>query len=291
RMFNTKASQFPEAKQRFIPSSGQYPQGFFVGGSHCGVKKKNGVPDLAVILSDRATTASAVFTTNQFCAAPVQFDRSAINMAREAQKQIIRAVVTNSGCANAVTGENGLKDARQMAAAGDKRVKAFDKAKGTAASPLADGEGSTLVMSTGVIGQRLPIDNICKGVEDIELGESHDMWMRAAIAHMTTDTFPKLLSREISLNEASTVRIAGITKGAGMIHPNMATLLGTICTDAAITQPLLDKALAHAVARSFNAISIDGDMSTNDTIAVIANGAASAGEGLISSESSSEYEA
>ncbi|KAJ1662848.1 glutamate N-acetyltransferase [Coemansia sp. RSA 1646] len=293
RMFNTNASQFPEAKQRFIPSSGQYPRGFYVGGLHCGVKKKKGVADLAVILSDRATTASAVFTTNQFCAAPVQFDRNAINKAREARKQMIRAVVTNSGCANAVTGENGLKDAQQMAAAGDKRVKAFDQ-NGTnppsspSSSSASDAkDNSTLVMSTGVIGQRLPIDNICRGIEAIELGDSHDMWMRAAIAHMTTDTFPKLLSHEISLPKGNIIRLAGITKGAGMIHPNMATLLGTVCTDAAITQSLLDKALAHAVARSFNSISIDGDMSTNDTIAVIANGAA--GDVSISSESSAEY--
>ncbi|KAJ2550882.1 glutamate N-acetyltransferase [Coemansia sp. RSA 1933] len=296
RLFNTEASQFPEAKQRFIPSSGKYPRGFFVGGSHCGVKKKSGAADLAMILSDRATTASAVFTTNQFCAAPVQLDRKAINAAREAQKQIIRAVVTNSGCANAVTGENGLKDAQQMAFAGDKRVKEFDSIKQAAGSAVSSGEEGnssstrTLVMSTGVIGQRLPLDSICKGVEDIELGESHDMWMRAAIAHMTTDTFPKLLSREISLGDnKGTVRMAGITKGAGMIHPNMATLLGTICTDAAISQSLLDKALAHAVARSFNAISIDGDMSTNDTIAVLANGAAASGEGPIVSEASGEY--
>ncbi|KAJ2842277.1 glutamate N-acetyltransferase [Coemansia brasiliensis] len=119
------------------------------------------------------------------------------------------------------------------------------------------------------------------------MGATHEQWMRAAIAHMTTDTFPKLLSREVELAEGRVVRMAGITKGAGMIHPNMATLLGTVCTDVAITQPLLDKALAYAVARSFNAISIDGDMSTNDTIAVLANGAA--GSQVIDQESSSEY--
>ncbi|KAJ2659321.1 glutamate N-acetyltransferase [Coemansia sp. RSA 1200] len=299
------AASFPEAKKRFIPSSGTYPRGFFVGGMHCGVKKRGG-PDLAVILSDRGTTASAVFTTNQFCAAPVQLDRETINKARSAQKQIVRAVVVNSGCANAVTGEQGLKDARVMAEAGDKLVRKFDTgrrdattAKTTTAIDADKDESdlATLVMSTGVIGQRLPLDNICKGVGEIELGESHDMWMRAAVAHMTTDTFPKLLSREISIGDAEAadggkpvIRMAGITKGAGMIHPNMATLLGTVCTDAAITQPLLDKALAHAVARSFNAISIDGDMSTNDTIAVIANAAASdGGAPVIDSEGSAEY--
>ncbi|KAJ2787887.1 glutamate N-acetyltransferase [Coemansia linderi] len=258
RLFNTDASQFPAAKQRFIPASGTYPKGFFAGGSSCGIKK-NGKPDLAVLLSDRPAVASAVFTTNQFCAAPVQFDRQLINRARETGVQAVRAVITNSGCANAVTGKQGLVDARLMSEAGDRFVANFDQ---------SEASGTSLVMSTGVIGQSLPVDKIEKGLEGLEVGSSHDMWMRAAVAFMTTDTFPKVLSKEYA-----GFRIAGITKGAGMIHPNMATLLGTICTDANITQGALDQALAYAVARSFNAISIDGDMSTNDTIAVLANGA------------------
>ncbi|KAJ1994285.1 glutamate N-acetyltransferase [Coemansia sp. RSA 1358] len=291
RLFNTDISQFPANKQRFIPTSGKYPRGFFAGGSHCGIKK-NSKPDLAVLLSDRATTTSAVFTTNQFSAAPVQFDKKVVGTAKELNSQIVRAVVINSGCANAVTGKQGLRDAEAMAAAGDKLVSVFDKGKGIEGK---SGEHpSTLVMSTGVIGQTLPIDKISQGVGHMELGESHEMWMRAAIAHMTTDTFPKLLSREVVFDSAGgskSFRMAGITKGAGMIHPNMATLLGTICTDAAVTQTLLDKALAYAVARSFNAISIDGDMSTNDTIAVIANGAAADGGAkvAIESELSNEY--
>ncbi|KAJ2806679.1 glutamate N-acetyltransferase [Coemansia guatemalensis] len=288
--FSTDAKQFPAQKQRFIPTTGTYPQGFFAGGAHCGVKK-NGKPDLAVLLSDRPTVASAVFTTNQFCAAPVLFDRRVLNSAREQERQTVRAVVVNSGCANAVTGKQGLLDAEAMAAAGSKLVKTFDDISNHSIGD--DGSvstGDTLVMSTGVIGQSLPVDKIAKGVQDIELDIAHESWMRAAIAHMTTDTFPKLLSRTVNLaaDGGKVVRMAGITKGAGMIHPNMATLLGTICTDAAITQSLLDKALAHAVARSFNAISIDGDMSTNDTIAVIANGAAT-DEWLIDSELSHEY--
>ncbi|KAJ2302170.1 glutamate N-acetyltransferase [Coemansia sp. RSA 2706] len=265
--FSTEAKQFPASKQRFIPASGTYPQGFFAGGSHCGVKK-NGQPDLAVLLSDRPTTASAVFTTNQFCAAPVQYDRSVLNQAREAREQRVRAVVVNSGCANAVTGKQGLVDAQAMGAAGSQLVQKFDAQRGAQSPP-----GEALVMSTGVIGQTLPIDKIRSGVEAIELDSTHEAWMRAAIAHMTTDTFPKLLSREVDIG-GHAVRLAGITKGAGMIHPNMATLLGTVCTDAPIAQAQLDAALSFAVARSFNAISIDGDMSTNDTIAVVANGAA-----------------
>ncbi|KAJ2747340.1 glutamate N-acetyltransferase [Coemansia sp. BCRC 34301] len=262
RLFNTDASQFPSPKQRFIPASGSYPQGFVAGGSACGIKKKPGQPDLAVLLSDRPAVASAVFTTNQFCAAPVQFDRQMIAAARETGARVVRAVVTNSGCANAVTGKQGLVDAQVMSEAGDLVVTKYDSNGETAV------KGATLVMSTGVIGQSLPVDKIQRGLETVELGSAHDMWMRAAIAHMTTDTFPKLLSRDYGA-----YRMAGITKGAGMIHPNMATLLGTVCTDANVTQRALDAALAYAVARSFNAISIDGDMSTNDTIAVLANGA------------------
>ncbi|KAJ2726888.1 glutamate N-acetyltransferase [Coemansia sp. Benny D115] len=158
-----------------------------------------------------------------------------------------------------------------MARAGDKFVAKFD-----GKDQQKEGGYGSLVMSTGVIGQALPVDKITKGLEDLEVGSGHDAWMRAAVAHMTTDTFPKVLSREVDLGNGKLVRFAGITKGAGMIHPNMATLLGTVCTDAGISQELLDKALSFAVARSFNAISVDGDMSTNDTIAVLANGAAAA---------------
>ncbi|ORX68487.1 ArgJ family protein [Linderina pennispora] len=270
RRFSTDAKQFPANKQRFIPSTGTYPKGFFAGGSHCGVKKA-GKPDLAMLLSDRPTIASAVFTTNQFSAAPVQYDRGLLNSTRQAGSADVRVVVVNSGCANAVTGKQGLKDALAMAEAGGERARQMD---GQAAKAL--------VMSTGVIGQQLPIDKICQGISRQELGSSHDDWMKAAVAHMTTDTFPKLLSRT-----HGNIRMAGITKGAGMIHPNMATLLGTVCTDAAVTQPLLDKALAYAVARSFNAISIDGDTSTNDTIAVLANGASNSE--LISDADSKEF--
>ncbi|KAJ1733644.1 glutamate N-acetyltransferase [Coemansia biformis] len=294
RAFSTDPAQFPASKQRFIPASGTYPQGFVAAGAHCGVKKR-GRPDLAVMLSDRPATASAVFTTNQFCAAPVQFDRGVLNDARGLGRQAVRAVVVNSGCANAVTGQQGLVDAQAMAEAGSRLVQALDARSGSAPVAASGPARDTLVMSTGVIGQTLPIDKISAGVQTLEpeLGDAHESWMRAAIAHMTTDTFPKLLSREAALaSPGRAFRMAGITKGAGMIHPNMATLLGTVCTDVAITQPLLDQALAHAVARSFNAISIDGDMSTNDTIAVLANGAAAGSAGwVIDAEDSHDYRA
>jgi glutamate N-acetyltransferase/amino-acid N-acetyltransferase len=134
---------------------------------------------------------------------------------------------------------------------------------------------SALTMSTGVIGQNLPMDKIESGIRDAykNLSAEHDGgWMNAAEAYMTTDTFPKLRSGEFDL-QGSKFRMAGIAKGAGMIHPNMATLLGFMVTDAYVKPELLQKALTYAVDRSFNSISIDGDMSTNDTISVLANGA------------------
>ena len=151
---------------------------------------------------------------------------------------------------------------------------------------------STLVMSTGVIGQRLPIDKILAGVPTAHaaLGASHDHWLTAAKAICTTDTFPKLMSRTFTLPSSPGVeyRIAGMTKGAGMIHPNMATLLGVVATDAPIAAAALPPVLKHAVDRSFNSITIDGDTSTNDTIALLANGAAGGKEVV---EGSPDYDA
>ncbi|GMF70953.1 unnamed protein product [Aspergillus oryzae] len=211
----------PASKRKFIPSSGSYPKGFVVSGTHVGVKASNTkFPDLALISSETPCSAAAVFTTNKFQAAPVQVSRDII---KTRQGQGIRSVVINSGCANAVTGKGGLEDAVSMG-------KKVDECDGL-------NEPSTLVMSTGVIGQRL----------------------------------------------------AGMTKGAGMIHPNMATLLGVLCTDAPIEPSALQSLLKHSVNRSFNSISVDGDTSTNDTIAILANGAA--GGAPISSSSSDDYAA
>jgi glutamate N-acetyltransferase/amino-acid N-acetyltransferase len=136
--------------------------------------------------------------------------------------------------------------------------------------------GPTAVMSTGVIGQLLPMDKVHSGISQLvpSLQSTHESWLNAATAIMTTDTFPKLRSREIKLPSGTTVRFAGMCKGAGMIHPNMATMLSTVYTDAAISKPLLDEAVRYAADWSFNAISVDGDMSTNDTFMVLANGGA-----------------
>ena len=172
----------------------------------------------------------------------------------------------NSGCANAVTGKGGLQDAVAMAASLNRQY-----------TPVPD-PNATLVMSTGVIGQRLPIDKITAAIPQgfSSLSSSHDSWLLAARAICTTDTFPKLLSQTFTLpsNPDITYSIAGMTKGAGMIHPNMATLLGIICTDAPLHRASVRTLLKDANRRSFNSISIDGDTSTNDTVAMLANGAA-----------------
>jgi glutamate N-acetyltransferase / amino-acid N-acetyltransferase len=252
------------SKVRFIPISGTYPKNFLVAGIHAGVKKNPRLLDLAVITSRTPINAAAVFTTNAFQAAPVLVCKRVLETTGGSG---IGGLVVNSGCANAVTGEGGLKDAESMAGS----------LKG----------GNALVMSTGVIGQRLPIEKIMNGIPVAveKVGDTHQHWLDAATAFCTTDTFPKLLSRDIQ-TEGGSYRIAGIAKGAGMIHPkflclnlrsncSMATLLSSLFTDAPISPPLLRSVLLHAVERSFNAISVDGDMSTNDTLSILANGAAS----------------
>ena len=261
-------SSIPASKAKYVPSSGTYPQGFSVSGVHVGVKPSNtSRPDLAFITSDRPANAAAVFTTNKFQAAPVQVSRSVLE---KRKGEGLRSIVINAGCANAVTGAGGLQDAESMARTA---TQCFDS------SPLSKGAAAqSLVMSTGVIGQRLPIQKILDGIPKAhsELGSSHDSWMKTAKAIMTTDTFPKLMSTSFTLpgSKGAEYRLAGMTKGAGMIHPNMATLLAVLCTDARIAPEALQSLLSSTVKKSFNSISIDGDTSTNDTLAILANGAA-----------------
>ncbi|KAK2628513.1 hypothetical protein QTJ16_001616 [Diplocarpon rosae] len=266
----------PAAKQKYVPSSGTYPKGFLISGIHVGVKPTNkSTPDLAFLASEIPCAAAAVFTKNKFQAAPVTVSR---NMLKRRSNNGVRSIIVNSGCANAVTGKGGIEDAERMGAEADKCFSQPADRKG----------GSSIVMSTGVIGQRLPIQKILHRIPSAydALGSSHNHWLAAARAICTTDTFPKLISRSFSLPSSPSVeyRIAGMTKGAGMIHPNMATLLGMIATDAPIAPALLPSLLTNAVNTSFNSISIDGDTSTNDTIALLANGAAE-GERVISDSS------
>lgn len=253
-----------------------FPRGYVLGGVHSGVKKNASVLDLAVLLStsSRPTAAAASFTRNAFQAAPVVVSKDVLQQTAGRA----RGLVVNSGCANAVTGRQGLADAWAMA-------RATDVLLPPSSSPSPSSE--TVVMSTGVIGQTLPISKILaalqpRGALAHTLASGFSAWEAAARAFMTTDTFPKLRARCLSLGEGRTCRIAGIDKGAGMIHPDMAgpappphaTLLGCIATDAPVAPAALQAALDYAVQRSFNAISVDGDMSTNDTVVLFANGAA-----------------
>jgi glutamate N-acetyltransferase/amino-acid N-acetyltransferase len=245
-----------------------FPRGFQVASTHCGIKKKSGVLDLGLLVSTSETpcVAAACFTRNVFKAAPVQVSNELLK--RHGGK--VKGFIVNSGCANAVTGTQGLENAWKMSETVSDLV------------PSTSEQGGTLVMSTGVIGQNLPIDKITQSIPSLtaSLSSSPSAWLGLAKAFMTTDTFPKLRAREFKLGD-QTIKIVGIDKGAGMIHPNMGpphgTLLGVIATDASIDPKALQTALTFAVDRSFNSITVDGDMSTNDTILCLANGAAGSG--------------
>ena len=208
---------------------------------------------MALVVSDRPATVAGVFTTNRFSAAPVIYNREI------AASGSARAVIVNSGNANACTGEQGLADVHRTAE--------------TVAGAMDVVRQEIVVCSTGVIGQRLPVVKICDAVAGLVEGLSRDGGGRAAEAIMTTDTVPKETAVRLEIGGV-TVTVGGMTKGSGMIAPNMATMLAFITTDAAIESAPLDDALRAAVNRSFNCISVDGDSSTNDSVVVLANGAA-----------------
>ncbi len=280
-------------KPQFKEISGSIvaPIGFLASGVFCDIKKlgtgkgsnKGPKRDLALIVSETPATVAGMFTTNQVCAAPVK-------VCVERLKKKIRAqvVVVNSGNANACTGKQGMADAREMVSFTEKT--------------LALSAGRALVGSTGRIGVTMPMDNIRAGILEaaMELGVTATHADHAAEAIMTSDSRPKQIAIEFKLG-GKTVRIGGICKGAGMIQPGMsatgarpaalphgglhATMLGFITTDAAIEQKTLQSALNEAVANSFNRITVDGDMSTNDTVLVLANGLAGNAElGMRSAE-------
>lgn len=229
-------------------------KGFQAAGVHCGLKKGS-APDLALFVSNTPCTAAAMFTTNQVKAAPVVYDQAVL--ARNPDG--LRAVVVNSGNANAVTGDQGLADARQMAA--------------LTARAVACSIDAVWVMSTGVIGVPLNMQYVEAGIGTAASDLSRDGGHAAASAIMTTDTTPKEVAVRVHTGGGE-FTIGGIAKGAGMIHPNMATMLAIITTDARVPSEILERALRHAVSRSFNCISVDGDTSTNDTVLLLANGAA-----------------
>lgn len=242
------------------------PKGFLAGTAACGLKKRGG-EDLAIIFSERPAVAAAVFTQNLVAAAPVLLSQQHL------RHRTHRAVVVNSGGANACTGQEGLNDARQTVALVAEYFNCDDR--------------EVLIASTGVIGQRLDMTKVESGVRAATAELSRERGWKVAEAIMTTDTRPKRAVRRLKLN-GKQVTIAGVAKGAGMIHPNMATLLAFVTTDAAITKATLQASLKLAVSQTFNRVSVDGDTSTNDTLMVLANGAA--GNSPISKASGADFE-
>lgn len=233
-------------------------QGIRAAGVACGIKKDEAIAahyggnamDLAIIACDEPATAAGVFTTNKAKAAPVMVSQEHVRNGRG------QAIVANSGNPNACTGEQGLRDARRMTE--------------LTAGELGIDPELVLVGSTGRIGVPMPMSIVEKGIKMAAAQLSGDGGHNAALAIMTTDTFPKEVAVEFDLEDGK-ARIGGIVKGAGMIEPDMATMLCFMATDVCIDRTLLQDALKSAVDRSFNMISIDGDMSTNDTVIILAN--------------------
>lgn len=230
------------------------PAGFRAAGVHCGIKADPDRLDLALVVSDHPATAAAVFTTNLAVAAPVVISREHL----AATGGHARAVVVSSGCANACTGDAGLQVAQLMAA--------------EAARALDGDMEEVLVMSTGVIGVQLDARTVTRGIIAAADALSTDGHARAAQAIMTTDPFPKAHAVEVRMPRG-TFRVGGICKGSGMIEPRMATMLGVLTCDAAVPVPLLRRVLSEVTEHTFNAITVDGECSTNDCVALLANGA------------------
>ncbi len=235
---------------RLIQGGVTSAQGFLASGVHCGIKPQK--KDLALVFSRAPAAAAGVFTTNKVKAAPVLLDIERIRSGRG------QAVVLNSGNANACTGDQGMRDALEMAQ--------------LTAQSLEIAEELVYVCSTGVIGRPLPMDAVRRGVREAVKLLGPD-GASAAEAIMTTDTVPKAAAVQVSIG-GQVVTVGGMTKGAAMIHPQMATTLSVLTTDAAVAPPVLQAALRRAADLSFNRITVDGDRSTNDTILLLANGEA-----------------
>jgi len=233
----------------------KFPTGFSGAGVHAGIKQTAGKEDITLLVSDRPAVGVGVYTQNLVCAAPVTFDRALT------PSESIRCVVVNSGVANACTGTKGDEDCERMAQVTAKACGLDDK--------------QTLVLSTGVIGVHLPMEKIEAGVADAagKLGTDNDSLELAARGMLTTDTVTKIRSREFTL-DGQTFTVTGLAKGAAMIGPNMATMLAVVMTDANVAARDAQTALSDTVSETFNCISVDGHTSTNDTVLLLANGAA-----------------
>ncbi|MDR1270623.1 MAG: bifunctional glutamate N-acetyltransferase/amino-acid acetyltransferase ArgJ [Planctomycetaceae bacterium] len=232
------------------------PKGYRFAAVHCGLKSDPMLLDLSLIISDIPAVAAGVFTPNLVCGAPVQVDRNRV------PGQGFRAIVANSRYANACTGEQGIRDAEEMAA--------------LAAQSVGGHAQQGLVMSTGVIGTQLPMDKIRNGIAaaSTKLAASETEFLNAARGIMTTDTVEKYVTKLLTLKNGEIITVAGICKGAAMIAPKLATMLAVIVTDAALEPSVAQKLLQTAAEESFNCISVEGHTSTSDTLLLLANGAA-----------------
>ncbi|AGF48793.1 bifunctional glutamate N-acetyltransferase/amino-acid acetyltransferase ArgJ [Candidatus Kinetoplastidibacterium galati] len=237
-----------------IPKKVFAVEGIEIGVTEAGIKKANR-RDLTVFKLDEGTAVSGVFTKNLFCAAPVQIAKKHLLLGKP-----IRSLIVNTGNANAGTGQNGLKNAQEVC-----------KSLG---SLLKIEDCQILPFSTGVVLEPLPVEKIIDNLDRAILNIDKNNWMEAAYGIMTTDTTPKIFSEQFNIDQ-EIFTITGISKGAGMIHPNMATMLGFIGTDLGIKQSLLDKIIKDIADKSFNRITIDGDTSTNDSFIIMATGKSS----------------
>lgn len=241
---------------RIIDGGVTAPKGYRAWALGAGIKKSSAKKDMAMLLSEKPAVCAGVYTKNCVQAAPVLWDKKITDGGGS-----VRAVVINSGNANACTGEQGYKNTQTTAQ--------------TAARALEINKEEVLIASTGVIGVQLPMDIIEGGVRDMaaNLEASPAAALEAARAIMTTDTYEKVIAAEFTLS-GKTVRMGAMAKGSGMIHPNMGTMLSFITTDADISKAMLDKALREDVEYTYNMVSVDGDTSTNDTVLLLANGMA-----------------
>jgi glutamate N-acetyltransferase/amino-acid N-acetyltransferase len=239
---------------KVVPGGVVSAKGFSAAGA-AGAIKYEGRDDVALIVADSPCEAAAVFTTNKVAAAPVLYDRKVV------KGGVVQAILANSGCANACTGESGLSDANLSAL--------------VTAGELGVNPKHVLVASTGVIGRRLPMERLLEGMRKAKaaLGRTQEHALSAAKAIMTTDTRPKQACVTAKIGSKK-ITVGGMAKGSGMIEPNMATMLGFITTDCAISSSMLRRALKIAIAKSFNRLVVDGDESTNDSVFLLASGKA-----------------
>lgn len=236
----------------------QLPAGFRTSGVYCGIKSDTSLLDLSLFVSDRPSSLAGVFTQNKVTGAPVKVSQERV------PRDSARAVIINSGNANACTGDRGLDDARWMTA--------------EVAGQLDCSAEDVVVCSTGIIGRFLPREALAAGIPDAveQLAGTPQAFQNAARGMLTTDTFPKQVVRTIEAG-GGTIRVSAVAKGAAMIGPNMATMLSVIMTDAELSPADADAMLRHAVNRSFNCISVEGHTSTSDTVFLFANGASETG--------------